>query len=136
VSRCQRGGAAAELVLATPLVVVLLLFVVFLGRITQTRGELEGAAHSAARAASMARDPQSAVLAAEQMAGAALSGQQVTCNSLAVAVDTSQFKPGGEVGVTITCTVSLADLGPLHIPNSEALSTHFTEPIDRYEGLG
>jgi Flp pilus assembly protein TadG len=136
VSRCQRGGAATELVLATPLVVLLLLFVVFLGRITQTRGELEGAAHSAARAASMARDPQSAVLAARQMAGAALSGQQVTCGSLAVAVDTSQFKPGGEVAVTITCTVSLADLGPLRTPNTETLRTHFTEPIDRYEGVG
>jgi Flp pilus assembly protein TadG len=136
VSGCQRGGAATELVLATPLVVVLLLFVVFLGRITQTRAELEGAAHSAARAASIARDPQSAVLAAEQMAGAALSGKHVTCNSLAIAVDTSQFKPGGEVGVTITCTVSLADLGPLRVPNVETLSTHFTEPIDRYERLG
>jgi hypothetical protein len=84
----------------------------------------------------MAREPQSAVLAAQQMASAALSGQQVACSPLAVAVDTSQFAPGGEVGVTITCTVSLADLGPLHVPNSETLSTHFTEPIDRYEGLG
>jgi Flp pilus assembly protein TadG len=132
----QHGGAATELVLATPLIVVLLLFVVFLGRITETSSELEGAAHSAARAASMAREPQSAVLAAQQMASAALSGQQVACSPLAVAVDTSQFAPGGEVGVTITCTVSLADLGPLHVPNSETLSTHFTEPIDRYEGLG
>jgi Flp pilus assembly protein TadG len=132
----QHGGAATELVLATPLIVVLLLFVVFLGRITETSAELEGAAHSAARAASMARDPQSAVLAAQQMTSAALSGQRVACSPLAVAVDTSQFAPGGEVAVTITCTVSLADLGPLHVPNSETLSTHFTEPIDRYEGLG
>lgn len=132
----QHGGAATELVLATPLIVVLLLFVVFLGRITEASAELDGAAHSAARAASMARDPESAVLAAKQLANAALSGQQVTCNPLAVGVDTSQFWPGGEVAVTISCTVSFADLGPLHVPSSETLSTHFVEPIDRYESLG
>lgn len=132
----QHGGAATELVLATPLIVVLLLFVVFLGRITEATAELAGAAHSAARAASMARDPQSAVLAADQMVDAALSGQQVACSPLAVVVDTSQFWPGGAVAVTITCTVSLADLGPLHVPNSETLATHFIEPVDRYEGLG
>lgn len=132
----QRGGAATELVLATPLIVVLVLFIVFLGRITQTTAEIDGAAHSAARAASMARDPASAVLAANQMASGALHGQHVTCTPLAVEVDTSQFRPGGEVAVTIMCTVSFADLGPLHVPSSETLSTHFVEPIDRFEGLG
>ena len=41
--------------------------------------------------------------------------------------------PVAQGGVTVQ---SLADLGPLHVPNTEKLSTAFTEPIDRYEGLG
>jgi len=132
----QRGGAAVELVLATPLIVVLLLFVVFLGRITTTKAELQDAAHSAARAASLARTPADAVTAARQMADAALGSRHLTCSPLAVAVDTATFRPGGEVVVTVTCTVDLGDLGALHVPSSQTFSTRLTEPIDRFENIG
>lgn len=136
MSASQRGGAAVELVLATPVIIVLLLFVVFLGRITTTKAELQDAAHSAARAASLARTPASAVTAAQQMADAALGSHHLTCSPLAVAVDTATFRPGGDVVVTVTCTVDLGDLGALHVPSSQTFSTSFTEPIDRFENIG
>ena len=136
MSASQRGGAAVELVLATPVIVVLLLFVVFLGRITTTEAELQDAAHSAARAASLARTPAVAVTAARQMAVAALGNRHLTCSPLAVAVDTATFRPGGEVVVTVTCTVDLADLAALHLAGSHTFSTSFTEPVDRFENIG
>jgi Flp pilus assembly protein TadG len=131
----QRGSAATELVLVTPVIILLVMFVVFLGRITTTQAELQDAAHSAARAASLARTPSDAITAASQMADAALGSQRITCSPLAVTVDTSAFRPGGAVSVTVTCSVNLADLGALHVPGAEKLSTSFTEPIDRFEGL-
>lgn len=136
MSARQRGGAAIELVLATPLIVLLLLFVVFLGRITTTQAELQDAVHSAARAASLARSASDALSAAQQMANASLANRHLTCSPLAVAVDTASFRPGGEVMVTLSCTVSLADLGALHVPAAETFSTSFTESIDRFEGIG
>lgn len=134
--RRQRGNAATELVLVTPVVLVLLMFAVFLGRITVAQSELQNAAHSAARAASIARTPSDALAAARQMAAAALGSRHVTCAPLTVGVDTTAFRPGGDVIVTVACTVDLADLGLLRIAGAQTLSTSFTEPVDRFEGLG
>jgi len=131
----QRGSSATELVLVAPVIVLLLMFVVFLGRTTATQAQLQDAAHSAARAASLARTPSDATTAARQIADAALGSRTITCNPLTVIVDTSAFRPGGAVSVTVTCSVNLADLGALHIPGAETMSTSFTEPIDRFEGL-
>ncbi|TMB90739.1 MAG: pilus assembly protein [Chloroflexi bacterium] len=136
MKRHQNGGAATELVLATPVMVLLMLFVVLLGRITAASAELQGAAHAAARAASLERDPQAAVLAAQEMVSAALGGQHLICSPLHVAVDTSDFHPGGDVVVAVTCAVNLADLAPLPVPATKTFSARFAEPIDRFEGTG
>ena len=43
-NRPQGGAAAAELVLATPALFLLMLLVVFLGRMTESRAQVDGAA--------------------------------------------------------------------------------------------
>ncbi len=53
----ERGSAAVELVLATPVLVALMLLAVAGGRLASARGEVDAAARDAARAASIGRTP-------------------------------------------------------------------------------
>jgi Flp pilus assembly protein TadG len=128
----ESGSVTAELVLVTPLLILLLLFVVALGRLASARIDVNGAASEAARAASIARDPATATTMAQQTASAALSGDGVTCAALNVVTDTAAFAPGGEVAVTVTCTVDLADLAGLRLPASTAISSRAVSVVDTY----
>ena len=127
--RGEEGSATTELVILTPLLILLLLFVVALGRLAGARGDVDGAAAQAARAASIARDPTAAATQAAQMA---LASQHVTCAHLGVAVDTTAFTPGGNVAVTVSCSVDLSTLTGLHLPAHETVTDRFVEPLDRY----
>lgn len=128
----ESGSIAAELVLVTPLLILLLLFVVALGRLASARIDVNGAAAVAARAASIARDPTAATATAQQTASAALAGDGVACASLNVATDTAAFAPGGEVAVTVTCAVDFADLAGLHIPAATTVSSSSMSVVDTY----
>jgi Flp pilus assembly protein TadG len=130
--RDESGSVTAELVLLTPLLILLLLFVVALGRLAGARLDVDGAAAQAARAASIARDPATATAMAQQTAAAALGSDDVSCAQLHVSTDTTQFTPGGSVAVTVTCSVSLSDLSGLRLPVSESLSSRFVAVIDQY----
>lgn len=128
----EAGSVAAELVLLTPLLVLLLLFVVALGRLAGARLEVDGAAAQAARAASIARDPATAATLAHQTAVAALGADHVTCAEVSVATNTAQFAPGGSVTVTVTCAVALSDLTGLRLPLTEAITSQASSVIDRF----
>ena len=130
----ERGSAAAELVLVTPFLFLLLLFAAAAGRLVQARLDVDSAARQAARAASLARTPAAASAQATQVAQAALAGQSVSCDPAVITPDTGDFTPGGEVTVQVTCTVRLSDLSLLHIPGSETITSTFTAPIDTYRG--
>ena len=90
--RDERGSVAAELVLLTPILILMLLFVVALGR-------LAGAAST-----SMARPPRRPVppplpgpgysdRRGPADAAAALGSDHVTCAQLDVSTDTTQIRP-------------------------------------------
>ena len=130
--RDERGSVTAELVLLTPLLILLLLFVVALGRLSGARLDVDGAAAQAARAASIARDPSTATAIAQQTATAALGSDHVTCAQLTVETDTAQFAPGGSVAVTVTCHVALSDLTGLRLPASESVTSTASSVIDTY----
>jgi Flp pilus assembly protein TadG len=125
----------AELVIRTPLLVLLLLFVVALGRLAGARIDVEGAAAQAARAASIARSPAAAAGAAQEAAASALAGQGVSCGEFSVSVGTADFVPGGSVTVTVSCSARLADLVGLRLPSAETLSATAVQPVDLYRGL-
>ena len=132
LGRDESGSVTAELVLLTPLLILLLLFVVALGRLSGARLEVDGAAAQAARAASIARDPATAVAMATQTATAALGSDHVTCGQLTVSTDTAQFAPGGSVAVTVTCAVALSDLSGLRLPVTEQVSSTAASVVDTY----
>ncbi len=128
----EAGSVATERVLLTPLLLLMLLFVVALGRTVSARLEVDGAAAQAARAASIARDPATASAMAQQTATTALGSDGVTCANLNVSTDTADFAPGGQVQVTVTCHVDLADLVGLRLPASQSISSTATSVIDVY----
>ena len=133
--RNELGSATVELVILTPLLILLLLFVVALGRLAGARIEVDGVAAQAARAASIARNPETATSSAQQTAASALSSQHITCAHLTVSVDTTDFAPGGSVAVTVSCAVNLADLTGLDLPMSETVANRAVSPIDMYRSI-
>ena len=130
--RDESGAVATELVLLTPLLIVLLLFVVALGRLAGARINVDGAAAQAARAASIATTPGGAAAAAQQTAEAALGSDHVTCATLQVATDTARFALGGSVAVTVTCAVTFSDLTGLRLPVTERVPSTAASVIDAY----
>src|SRR3954468_23359743 len=104
-TKSDRGSASMELVLITPAVLVLLLFVVAGGRLVLARERVDAAARDAARAGTIARSPAAARADATAAANPRLAEAGVTCRSFEVNVDVTNFRPGGDVASTVTCTV-------------------------------
>lgn len=128
----ERGSAAVELVLITPVLVLLMLLAVGAGRVAQARADVDAAARDAARAGSLARGPDSARDAGRTAAAARLREGGVTCRSLDVSLDTGSFRPGGLVAATVTCAVDLGDLASLRVPAYRTVSSTFSEPVDTF----
>src|SRR5437879_755968 len=97
VPRDERGGATVELTLVAPMLILLLVFAVALGRLVEARARVDGAARDAARAASISRSPAAAIVVAEQTATATLASAGASCRQVQTATDTSAFRPGGWV---------------------------------------
>lgn len=133
--RSEAGGATVELTLLTPLLLLLLVFAVALGRLVEARNQVDGAARDAARAASIMRNPAAASAAAQQTATASLTTGGASCRQAQTSTDTSAFRPGGWVAVTVTCTAALADVAELRVPGAETIKARFVEPIDAYRGV-
>jgi Flp pilus assembly protein TadG len=132
----DRGNDGVELAIAAPVLLVLALLLLILNRAVTARMDVNAVADAAARAASLQRDPASAQAAAEQTAAANLGDGRTTCTPLVVVVDTSEFAPGGQVAVTVSCTVSYTDLaGGLSLPGTTTISGQATSPVDVYRGV-
>jgi Flp pilus assembly protein TadG len=127
--RDDRGTAATELVLVAPALVVLVLFVVFLGRAGQAAVRVQHAADVAARAASMVRhssmaeEARTTALDELHRNGPACADPAVTVALMDRDVDT--------VTVTVRCRVSLQALGPLGV-GARTVSASSTEVVDLY----
>lgn len=130
----ERGSAAAELTLLTPLLIILLLFVVLCGRMADTKLRINDVAHQAARAATIARTPSQATTDAQATADAALASAGINCQSLSVSIDTQGLRPGSTVTVTVSCTVGLNDLTMLGVPGTRTFQSSFSSPVDVWRG--
>jgi Flp pilus assembly protein TadG len=130
--RNERGTMTVELVLLTPVLFALLAFIVGLGRAADARGQLTGAVRDAARAASLASSPDAARVAAREAALADLEGANLHCRHPQVHTDTELFIPGGQVTVTIRCTLDLAQLVVSGLPGRSTLTATSSAPLDTY----
>jgi Flp pilus assembly protein TadG len=135
--RDERGMATAEMVLLTPLALVVLAFLVIVGRLSTTTADVTAASRDAARAASLAQSYNLAIDAAETTATASLAQQNVTCGNLTVTGgDPATFVPGGEVTITVSCDVHLADVALPGIPGIRTVASTSTEVIDLFRSVG
>ncbi|MGQ0842991.1 MAG: TadE/TadG family type IV pilus assembly protein [Sporichthyaceae bacterium] len=128
--RADQGSVAVEVVLVAPLLIALLLLVAGLGRIAHTRGQVDGAAADAARTASLHRDPVQARQAGVDAARAHLG--QRACRDLDVAIDTTGFRPGGQVTARVRCTASLAGLGLSGLPGTRTFTASAVAPLEAH----
>ncbi|MCP2337510.1 TadE/TadG family type IV pilus assembly protein [Actinomadura rupiterrae] len=130
----------AEAMVAIPVVVLLLLLAVAAGRVTIALGTVEAAARDAAREASIARTPWAAKHAAVASAQASLRSGGLHCADAAVQVDTAGFARAAgspaNVGATVSCRITLSDLGFPGMAASVTKRAHSISPLDPYRGRG
>lgn len=134
--RDQRGSATVELTLLAPLLILLLLFVVFCGRLADTRLRINDAAHQAVRAATLARSSTQTQADAQSTTDSALASAGVACQNLAVDAHTGAMQPGSTVTVTVTCHIALSDLTGLGIPGAVATHATASSIVDIYRSTG
>jgi Flp pilus assembly protein TadG len=130
--RDERGTAAIELVLMAPVLMVILLFVVGLGRMAHARQQIESVAADSARAASLERNTSQSAVAAKTAAEHSLGEAGVSCTNLQVNVDLADYQPGGQVRVTVSCTTELGDVALAGFPGSRVFTATSTVPIETY----
>jgi Flp pilus assembly protein TadG len=129
----ERGSAAVELVLLTPLLILIVLLYLGFGRITHAEQLVDDAAAQAARAATLDYlDPSRAQAAATQAAAQALAESGLSCSSDQVSVDTGDDRPGGSITVHLACHADLAQAVATGLPGSATLTASSTSPIDVY----
>ena len=118
----DRGSMTTELVVLAPIVIVLLLLVVGLGRYAHGNQLVEQAAAAAARAASLTGTAAQANIHAQRAASGSLADAGVSCGGMTTSVDVGSFRPGGVVTVTITCTADLSDIAISGLPGTAAFT--------------
>lgn len=129
-----RGSVAVETAVVAPALVLLMLLVVYAGRISHLDASVQRAASEASRAATLAGTPEAAEQAAADAARANLETTSIPCADLRIEVDTADFRPGGSVTATIRCGASMSDVALLGVPGSRTFTATSTEVIDRFRG--
>jgi Flp pilus assembly protein TadG len=126
------GSTAVELVLLTPVLVALFLFVVHVGRSGEGLSELRHAADQGARAASLVSRSRMGA-AAEQAVRQDLSLSGSSCERPSVVISYQSSTMSAAVRVDVRCWVSTSGLNLLGA-RPVRLSASSTEVIDRFRG--
>lgn len=122
------------------LVILLPIFLIaaFLGyggmRMVAVNGDVDAAALAGARAATTAYSPAAGTGNADRVARAMLdsdAGQR--CDSVSVGASGS-WSPGGTVTVTVSCVVSMDDLGFGMFPGTKTYEATATDVVDTVRG--
>lgn len=132
----DRGAETLELVIMTPVVLLLIAVIIVGGLVTMAHQKVEHAAAEASRSASLARTVFQASTSAEDAATSDLAAKGLSCVNLTVSTDTSGFRtrPGvtASVRTTVTCDVSLDSLGLFGISGVRTITHTSSSPIDTY----
>ena len=139
--RREGGAISIELLFLVPFVVLpLMLFALYAGRLGMMSLRVERAAREAARAASQRLDPEPARTIAQQTIVDSLGEAQWSrcASSPRTLIDTEGVGPQiegyndqGVVTVTLSCTLDLSVFGPL-ITTQRTFTTTAIESVDEY----
>jgi Flp pilus assembly protein TadG len=132
----EEGSATIEAMIVAPVLGLVVLLIVFGGRVAVAQQSVQTAAFEAARAASLARVPALAQDDAVAAAHTSLANQNVRCAGTDIAVDTSGLTaPVGTpsaASATVTCQVDLSDLGVPLLPGARVVSATMTSAVDMH----
>jgi Flp pilus assembly protein TadG len=131
-SEAHQEDGHAELVIVTPVLLLVIVLMISLGRIDSAQGDIESAARAGVQAAVVQDNPSDAQAQAVAAVASTLGTAGLTCPSPQVSTNTSNFTPGGSVSVTVTCVTSLADVSVPGVPGTKTLSATSYAPIDPY----
>ena len=134
-ARGEEGSAIAELVIVAPVLLIVVVLMIALGRVDSAQGDVESAARAGVQAAVVQADPSDAEAQATTAAQASLAGAGLTCTAPQITVDTSNFVAGGWVSVTVICVTSLADVSVPGMPGEKTLSATSTAHIDPFRAV-
>lgn len=126
----DRGSMSVESVLLAPLLVILLLFVVHVGRLATTQARLSTIADHAARVASQVH-PRHMVHTGTSAARENAVADGLACDSLEVSVLVVQDTDPMTVSVSVACSLSRNGLAFL-APVPRQVRAESTEVIDRW----
>jgi Flp pilus assembly protein TadG len=134
--RDQTGSAAAELVIVAPVLLAFLLVFAFGGQLFLAQQEVRDIARTAAEAATDATNPAAAQYIAETSAAGNAMGDGLRCLRLVTVTDTTDFLPGGQLSVTVTCDASMPPLSLFHLPSAFSLVASSHATIEPYRAVG
>lgn len=126
----DRGSVATEMVLLTPLMIIMLMFVVHAGRAGQGMNQLKHAADQGARAASLVTENRMSS-EAQQAVVQDLSTTGLSCVNPLVATNYQRSSLSASVTVTVSCQTSNEGLSLLGA-RTVSMAASSTEVIDRY----
>lgn len=133
--RNERGSVSVEVAIGyVPLMVLAVVAVIACLRLTSATSDVNAAAAAAARQAANARTVADAQAGGEDAAAAILQARSIGCRPYSVTVTTDRMRPGGQVSVTVRCTVPMQDLYGLGLPGAVEITGTATQPVDRYRG--
>ena len=119
-------------VVLVPVFMIIVMFVVFAGRVATTHQDVLSASRDAARSAAV-RSPANAKAAGEASAAATLADRAVSCSGgLDIDVQVGSMLPGSQVTATVTCTVAGDDLLPFWAPVSKTITETSLAVVDTY----
>jgi hypothetical protein len=125
-----------ELVVLTPVVMIVVLATLVFGRVVEARQQVVEAARAGAEAAAVLPTVGTAQWVGSIDAVIDLIGRTHTCAHVDITMDTSHFVPGGYVIAHVACLVLLSDIGFPGLPGSTTVSASATAPIDPYRSVG
>jgi Flp pilus assembly protein TadG len=123
------------MVLMAPVLLVIFLFVVGLGRMAHARQEIQSVAADSARAASLERNTSLSAAAARSAAQQSLGQAGVNCTDLHVDVDLASYRPGGSVTVAVSCRTKLSDVAMAGFPGTRTFTASSTVPISQFRSM-
>jgi len=126
----ERGSLAAEAVILLPCFMLLLLLVVYAGRMTLTATQIQHVAETAARSASR-ESLQNAQRQAVTSAQREIQRLDIECQHARIDAQLLDRESLNAVRVTVMCSVPTGDLGLLRIPSLQVHGSSLSV-IDRY----
>ena len=135
-ARGEEGSAIAELVIVAPVLLIVIVLMIALGRVDSAQGDVESAARAGVQAAVVQADPSDAESQATSAAQASLTGAGLTCTAPQITRRHVELRGRGlGVGHRHLRHQPGRRLGPGHVPGDKTFSATSTAHIDPFRAV-